>query len=130
MELPGRGHADPGDDLVAADDRGQELTAARAVRLSGGERRRTDDHADVRDRVRVRVVEVEPVAEHRVRERGVRRGKRAVEPDHRRLGIAAELRHRRAALRGDAEGVGGQTAADRVEQVELRGLDDLPGMFS
>ena len=39
----------------------------------------------------------------------------------------AELGHRRASLGRDAERVRGQAAAERVEQVELRGLDDVAG---
>ncbi len=117
--------ADACDHLVAGDDRGQQLGAGRALRLGGRERRRAHDHADVRDRVGVRVVEVEPVAEHPVRERGVRRGQRAVEADHRRLGLAAELGHCRAALPGDPEGRCCVPAADRVQEVQLRVLGDV-----
>ena len=40
-------------------------------------------------------------------------------PDHRRLRLPAELRHRGTALGGDAEGVCGEAAPDRVEQVQL-----------
>ena len=124
VEGAGRRHADSRHDLVAGDDGGEQLPAARAARLRDRERGRHDDRRDVRDRVRVRVVEVEAVAEHRVREGGVRGGQRGVEADHRRLGLAAELRHRRAALGGDAEAVRGEAAADDVEHVQLRRLDD------
>ena len=62
-------------DLVACDDRqpaarGRSRRAASAA--SDGSRH--DHGRHVRDRLGVRVVEVEPVAEHRVRERGVRAG--------------------------------------------------------
>ena len=127
VELTRRGHADPRHDLVAADDCGEHLAPSRARGLARSERCRTDDDADVRDRVRVRVVEVEAVAEHRVCEGRVRRGERAVEPDHRGLLEAAELCHRRTPLRRDAERVRRQAAADRVEQVQLRRLHHLGG---
>ena len=84
-----------------------------------------DHGAHVRDRVGVRVVEVEPVAEHRVRERRVRRRQACVEPDHGRFRRAAELGHRLAALARDPEPVGGEPAADHVEHVQLRRLDHL-----
>ena len=102
----------------------EQLAAARAARLRDRERGRHDDRGDVRHRVGVRVVEVEAVAEHRVGEGGVRRRQPGVEPDHRRLRLAAELRHRRAALGADAEPVRGEPAAEDVEHVQLRGLDD------
>jgi hypothetical protein len=73
----------------------------------------------------VGVVEVEPVAEHRVREGGVRRRQAGVEPDHGRLRLAAELGHRRPALAGDSQAVRGETATEHVQYVQLRGVDHL-----
>ena len=88
-------------------------------------RRRHDDRAHVGHGVGVRVVVVEAVAEHRVRERGVRApGCRAV-ADHRRLRISSQLGHGRAAFGRDAEPVRGEAAAERVEHVELRRLDHV-----
>ena len=126
-----RGHADPADDLVAGDDRGEQLAPARRRRASAAANAAGRDHGrDVRDRVRVRVVEVEAVAEHRVRERGVRRRAAARRARSRSPGLAAELRHRRAALVADADRVRGEPAAERVEHVELRVLDHLRGTSS
>ena len=71
------------------------------------------------------VVEVEAVAEHRVRERGVRRRQAAVEADHGRVRLAAELGHRRPALAGDSQAVRGETAAEDVQRVQLRRVDHL-----
>ena len=127
VEAPGGGHAQPGDDLGGADDRRQHLAPRQRVRLAHGQRSRAGDRRDVADRVGVRVVEVEPVAEHRVRERAVERGEPGVVPDHGRLRLAADLRHGRPALAGDAGGVRGQAAAERVQQVQLRVLRDLCG---
>ena len=127
VERPRRRHADAGDDLVAGDDRRQQLAPAGAARLGERGRRRHDHRADVRDRVGVRVVEVEAVAEHRVRERRVGRRQTGLQPDHRRLGLAAQLHHRLPALAGDPEPVRGQAAAEHVEHVQFRRLDHLLG---
>jgi hypothetical protein len=127
VKRPRGGHADPGDDLVASNDRGQQLAPVRSPGLGEGGRSRNDHRADVRDRVGVRVVEVEPVAEHRVRERGVRRRETGLQPDDGRLGLAAQLRHRLPALAGDPQPVRGQAAAEHVEHVQLRRLDHLLG---
>ena len=81
----------------------------------------------VRDRVRVRVVEVERVAEHRVRERGVGGGHAVSEADHRRLASPPSSATAERPAVADAERVRGEPAAERVEQVELGGLDDLRG---
>ena len=54
-------------------------------------------------------------------------GEAAAEADDGRLAVAAELGHRGAALGRDAEGVRGEAAAERVEQVELRSLGDVAG---
>ena len=82
----------------------EQLAAGRARGLRRSPARPADDHADVGDRVRVRVVEVEPVAEHPVRECRVRRGQRAVERRSPSPGARRRARPSRAALRGDAEG--------------------------
>ena len=119
VERPRRGHADAADDLVAGDDRRERVAAARTRLLGRGERGRRDHRRDVAHRLRVRVVEVEPVAEHRVREGRVRRGKAGLRADHGRLRLAAELRHRRATLVRDPDRLRREPAADRVEDVEL-----------
>ena len=73
------GHADAAHDLVSGDDRGERVARRDAPsRSARRERRRGDDRRDMADRVGVRVVEVEPVAEHRVRECGVRGGQARV----------------------------------------------------
>ena len=72
----------------------------------------------------MRVVVVEAVAEHRVGERRVRRGQRGVEADRGRI-ACPELGHRRAALTGHAQPMRGEPAAQHVEHVELRRMDDL-----
>ena len=68
----------------------------------------------------MRVVEVEAVAEHRVRKGGVRRRQALPEPDDGRVWLAAELGHRRPAFPGDAGRMCGEPAPERVEQVQLR----------
>ena len=73
----------------------------------------------------MRVVEVEPVAEHRVRERRVRGRQPRVVADHGRLRLAAELGHRLPALAGDAGRVRREAAAERVEEVELGVAGDV-----
>ena len=115
-----RGHPDPADDLVAGNDRGQGIAASGAYLLGGREACRGDHGRDVADRIRVGVIEIEPVAQHRVRERGVRCGQPSVRADHCRLRLAADLGHRGAALGCDATRMGGEPAPERVEQVELR----------
>ena len=126
VEGAGRRHAD-----ASRRSRCPRSTAARSSRPLAprrlGEQRAAagDDHGrHVRDRLGVRVVEVEPVAEHRVRERRVRCRQSGLQPDHRGLRLAAELGHRRATLGGDPQAVCGEAAADRVEHVQLRRLDD------
>ena len=119
-----RSHADAGDDLVPGDDRRQQLPAVDVVRLARRRRRRHDDRAHVCHRVGVRVVVVEAVAEHRVRECSRGRRQRTVVADHRGLWLPAELGHRRPSLGGDAERARCEAAAKRVEDVELGGLDD------
>ena len=125
VERAGRGHADTRDDLVAGHDRGQQLSSVGAVRFADGGSHRHDDRAHVGHGVGVRVVVVEAVAEHRVREGCARsRNVRAV-PDHRRLRIPSQLRHGRAAFGRDAERARSEPAAERVEHVELRRLDHV-----
>ena len=127
VECPRRGHADAAHDLVARDDGRERVASARAGLLGGGERRRRDHRRDVADRLRVRVVVVEPVAEHRVREGGVRRREASLGAEHGRLRLPAELRHRRAALVRDSGRVRGEPAPDGVEHVELRVLPNDRG---
>jgi hypothetical protein len=120
-------HADARDDLVRTDDRGERAGAGKAARLGDGERYRARHRAHMRDRVRMRIVEVEPVTDHRVGEGRVRGRQAGPEADDGGLLLAAELRHRLPALDGDAEGAGRETAAEGVEQVKLRGLGDVAG---
>ena len=54
-------------------------------------------------------------------------GRRASRPITVASRLAAELRHRRAALAGDSQAVRREPAAERVEHVQLRVLDDLGG---
>ena len=120
VECPGCSHPDAARDLVPGDDRREGVSPARAGRLGGGKGSRRDHGGHVADRVRVCVVEVEPVAEHRVGERGVRRRQTGLRADHGRLRHPSQLGHRRAALVRDAGRVRSEPAADRVEHVELR----------
>ena len=71
------------------DERCQELGAGRTDRLGLGHRGGSSGDADVRDRVGVGVVEVERMAEHRIRKRRCRRRQTVAAADHRRLGTAA-----------------------------------------
>ncbi len=71
----------------------------------------------------MRVVVVEAVAEHRVREGSARGGNVCAIADHRRLRIPPKLRHGRAAFGRDAERARSESAAERVEHVELGRLD-------
>ena len=75
----------------------------------------------------MRVVEVEAVAEHRVGEGRAGAGQRPVEADDGGVGGARLLGDHGATLGRDAHGVRREAAADRVEEVELRGLHDLLG---
>ena len=124
VEGAGRRHADASRDLVACDHGRQELATARPAGLCERDGRRHDHRRHVRDRLGVGVVEVEPMAEHRVREGGVRRREPRLQPDHRGVWLAAQLGHRRATLGGDPQAVRGEAAADHVEHVQLRRLDD------
>ena len=77
------------------------------------------------DRVRVRVVEVEAMAEHRVGEGGVRAGHALFLADDDRITDAAELAHCRATFGGDFHRARSEAASVRVEQVVLGVLDDI-----
>ena len=125
VERSRRRHPDPADDLVAGDDRRERIAPAGAGLLGGSEGRGRDHRRDVADRFRVRVVEVEPVAQHRVRKGGVRGGQPPVRADHGRLRLPAELGHRGPALGRDPAGVSREPAAEGVEHVELRVRQDV-----
>ena len=125
VELARRGHADPGHDLVSADECDESVGSRAALCLGRRQAHGPGHRRHVADRVRVRVVEVEPVAEHGVREGGIRGGKTAVVADDRGLRLAALLGHGGSALRRHAERVRRQAAAERVEQMELGSLANL-----
>ena len=94
------------------------------MELPGSECRRNDAGAHVDDRRRVRIVEIEGVTESAVEEGGVRRRKRLRGADRSRRARPAELCRGRARVVGLSERVRGEAAAEGVENVELRGLED------
>jgi hypothetical protein len=119
--------SDAGNDLAAGDQGQQQLAPVRTGCLGDRDRRGRDDHADVADRVGVGIVEVEPVAQHPVRQRG-RGGRRAGRHADDRGRAGGSARHRDGAPgRRDPAGVGGQPRAERVEQMQPRGREGLGG---
>jgi mono/diheme cytochrome c family protein len=127
MEHCGGCHADAGDDLVAGDEREEEIGAGRAHRLGGRDRRGSHHRAHVTHGIAVGVVEVEPVTQHAVGERRVRSRASLGDADHRGIGPASALAHRLAPGRGDPECMRREPATERVEEVQLGGGDDFGG---
>ena len=97
--------AEPADDLVAGDDRGQQLLAARALQLGGRERGRDRHDRGMRRARAVRVVELDRVRVHAVREG------RPLRPQR---GLGDDRGERRALVGAD----GGEHARDRVGRVD------------
>jgi hypothetical protein len=112
-----RGHADPYDDFVGGDQGGEQVFAAGTRSLRGGDGRRNHHGAHVTNRIGVRVVEIEAVAEHPVGQCGRGRGQFTGKPDRGGLRLTTQLTPDLARSSRLTERMGGETAADRVERV-------------
>ena len=117
---------DAAGDLVAGDDGRQHVGARRPGHLPGSERGRDDGTARVQRPGRVRVVEVERVAQCAIQQRSTSRSVTRAVAEHaavarRHAQRAYGCEHRRGAL-----GVvpGAHDIADKIEHQEAGALDD------
>ena len=126
VEFAGHREAHATHHLHAGDDRLEGRPPGRAGRLAdrqaGGDR----DRPRVDDGVFARVVEVQPVSERRIRQRGIGRRHPHLAPNQRALRRSAEPLDRRAGRGGEVVSGRSEAAPERVQRQQLRLVHDGP----
>jgi hypothetical protein len=106
---------------------GHQIGTRLAAHERRGQHRRPDARGRMDDASGVRVVEVEPVRQHAVHQRGIARAESLRQADHRHPSVTTEARDRRQGLVREIIGAGRIGDAGRVEHQMLGALAHIRG---